>query len=190
MIKPQLDDVLKKFDLVFFVKFLSVLIPLHVFNLAFISITDPYNIYSAFIDHHLNYITWISSSILHTSNLIDRVLGINSFVNGRIIEVLEGAQIYLEFPCLGLGIAFFWVAFITAHKISYKAKLKWCLTGIFTIWFINIWRIAILLFVMQNHWKQSSYMDHHDLFNLAAYTLIAVLAYSFKRQQKNSVEAV
>lgn len=190
-IKSMSINLLKYFDLVYFLKFAFFLIVLYYFNAFYNSITEPTgNIYSSFLDHYLNYIAWIRRSILHTSNLIAHVFGLNSYVGDiYTLKVFKGASVTIEIPCLGIGMMSFWIAFVTAHTSNWRKKLYWCLGGIIAIWFINCWRVALLLLAIEKGWKVSKwdvgyYMDHHTIYNLAAYSLIVFLIYLYYRQNK------
>lgn len=176
----------KYFDVAYFIKFIIVLVAFYYFNILYLGVTDPKNYYSPFLDRHLNYISWFISSILLTAKFINNAFGLDPVVAGIKIGITKGASVLLNFACLGFGIMSFWLAFIIAHKGGWKKKLAWCLTGILTIWFINCWRIAILLLALQNRWKGNKYFDHHDLFNIAAYVLILKLIYLYTDQSKRS----
>lgn len=173
-------------DVGYFIKFVIVLVGFYYFNLWFLGITDPQNFYSPFLDHNLNYISWVTASILQTSNGIEHTLGIQSFVAGKLIAVPKGAGVLLNYTCLGFGILGFWIAFILAHKINWKRKLFWCVMGMSAIWLINVGRITVLLLALQNKWKGNNYMDHHDMFNVAAYCIIFLLIYFYNRESRKS----
>ncbi len=143
--------------------------------------------YSPFIDNYLNYISWIDSSILYTSNLIVHAFGLHSFVIGKVIKIPAGASVWLWPPCTGLGIMSFWIAFVFSHRLHWKIKLFWSLTGIVIIWFVNCWRIALLLMSLQNKWKTFKFIDHHEMFNIAAYSVILLLIYFFSKRSRKEM---
>ena len=172
-------DFSKYFDLHYFLRLISILILLYYFKFFFRGITDPKNFYSPFIDHNLNYVTGLKSSILNTSNVLAHAFGLNSYVDGKIIRIPKGAGVVLNLPCLGLGIMSFWIAFIFAHQNNLAKRFQWCLIGVAAIWFINCLRISLLLFAVQSKWKVNKYINHHDLFNLVAYAIIILMIYFF-----------
>lgn len=171
----------KYIDFTFLTKFILLFFPLYYFHILFLGITDPNNYYSQFLDEKLNYIKWLTSSINYTASLITHFFGINAIVNQKVIYVLSGANVYLEFPCLGLEIMSFWIAFVIAHKISWQRKFYWSLSGIAAIWFLNCWRIALLLIALQNWPPGANQINHHDIFNSVSYVIICLFIYLFYR---------
>ncbi len=176
----------KYFDFHYFLRLISILILLYYFNFFFRGITDPKNFYSPFIDHNLNYVTWLRSSILYTSNILAHAFGLNSHVDGKIIKVFKGAGVILNLPCLGLGIISFWIAFIFAHRNNFVIRFQWCIIGIVAIWFINCLRISLLLLALQNKLEVNKYINHHDLFNYIAYAAIILLIYFFNAKNNKA----
>jgi exosortase/archaeosortase family protein len=172
------------FDKSFFIRFILLFVPLYYFHIGFLAITDPNNYYSAFIDNNFNYLKWVTNSINSTASLITHFFGINSGVEGKLIFVQGGARVLLEFACLGVGITSFWVAFIVAHNAPWKSTLYWCLGGIIAIWFLNCWRIAILVIAIQNKWEGNRFFDHHDVFNLVSYIIISLFIYMYYKRNK------
>jgi len=172
-------------DLSFLLRFILLFLPLYYFNIFFLGITDPKNYYNSFLDENLNYIKWVTFSINYVASIFTGFFGIDSIVAGKQIFVEHGASVLLEFSCLGFGISSFWIAFVIAHKASVKSKLLWCLGGVCAIWFLNCWRIAILLIALEKKWPTTGYLDHHGLFNLCSYLIIGLLIHFFlKRNEK------
>ena len=171
-------------DLRFILKFVIIFVPLYYLHIAFRGITDPNDFYLPFLDAYLNYIKWFEASILHTSDFILHLFGYNSFVEGQRIEVFNGAFVRFWPSCAGLGIISFWIAFVVAHDINFKLKFYWAFMGIIIIWFINSWRIAILLMSLEDQWKTPQYIDHHDLYTIIAYGFIFLLMLLFIKTAK------
>jgi exosortase/archaeosortase family protein len=171
-------------DLSFLIRFFLSFVPFFYFNLFYLGITDPKNYYIPFLDHNLNYIKWVTFSINYIAGLITNVVGIDPIIDGKLIFVKNGPGVLLEYACLGFGIISFWVAFIIAHRTSWKYKLYWSLGGIMAIWFLNCMRIAILLIALENNWKGNPYFDHHDMFNLFSYVIICMFIYWFYSNSK------
>ena len=178
-------------DLAFVGKFFLVFLPLYFLPGIYLGVVSPGgSVYFPFLAQYLNFLDWITSSILFTSNFIDRSFGVDSHVNilptasGLLyqIKVPHGAAVTVWLECLGLGLASFWLAYICAQTAGWKTKLFWCSAGIFTIWFINCWRIAILLLALQNKWQVNKYMEHHALFNCIAYAIMLLLVYVFNKR--------
>ncbi len=185
-IRAKYDAVSKYFDLTFFIKFIILLLLLHFFNFFYIGLTvADGRIYSAFLDHYLNYVSWIKDALLHSSNLVAHAFGLNSYVaDWQTLRIVNGPRIKVLDPCLGLEIMFFWIAFINAHANFWMKKAYWTLGGILLIWVINSVRIALILLAVVKGWNPSKYLDHHTLFNLLAYALIGLLMYLFSRNSK------
>ncbi|ADB39508.1 exosortase/archaeosortase family protein [Spirosoma linguale] len=177
------DRLLNYVDGAYLVKLILVFTSLYYFNIFYWGLTDPQNQYSYFLDHYLNYISWFQQSILYMANLLTHLAGLPTFVDlPQQIRTASGATVIISFDCLGFGVLSFWTAYIVAQTGTWKNKLAWCLTGIGIIWFVNCCRIALLLFALEKNWPESQYIDHHDLFNVAAYGIILTLMY-FHNQQ-------
>lgn len=168
-------------DLRFFLKFLISFSILFFFHQFFIGVTTPGNLYSPFVDKHLNYVKWIISAVLHTSAVLVQLAGLHPSVNGSFMTVPNGASIDMGWACAGLGIMSFWIAFVIAHPVSGKQKLIWCLSGIASILLLNCLRIALLLYALENNWKESIYASHHDIFNYASFFIIFLMVVLFVR---------
>ena len=68
------------FDLSFFLRFLPILLILHYFHSAFLGVTSPEGrYYFAVLDEYVNYISWLRLSILHASNFLVHIWGIDAF---------------------------------------------------------------------------------------------------------------
>ena len=187
--KSAVAGISKYFDLSFFGKFLVLLLGLYYFNIFYLGITSPNGrVYSAYLEEHLNYISWISASILHVSDLIVWFFGIDAHVeNFQDLKSSSGAWVSVWLPCLGLGIISFWIAFVISHRGSWKRKLLWSIGGVMLIWFINCWRIAFLLLALDRQWYLDTYVDHHTLFNIIAYSAIGMLVYMYSKSNTKAV---
>ncbi|MBC7887075.1 MAG: exosortase/archaeosortase family protein [Ferruginibacter sp.] len=185
-IKSIKTELSKYIDVDYFVRFLLLLLALRYFNVFYIAIVDQKGlIYSSFLDNYLNYISWIRNSVLYSSNAITHAMGINSYVSLPFyLKTVNGSYVEMVYDCLGLGLMSFWVAFVVANKESLKRKITWCAGGIICMWFINCWRVALLLIALENHWKLNSILDHHTLFNIVAYSLILIMIYLYTKDGK------
>jgi len=176
---------------IFIVKFLVLFLGLHFFNEFYIGITAPGNLYIPFLEEHLNYINWLRSSILYSSEALCDFFGYDSFVEEPyLLKSVTGVSVRMVYTCIGLGIMSFWTGFILAHPIGWRKKFAWTMIGLIIIWIVNCFRVAILLMATANQWNPNKYLDHHDSFNLIAYLLVAILIVLFlKRQglQRNNI---
>lgn len=179
----------KYIDVPYFIRFILLLLTLYYFNIFYISIIDKKGlIYSSFLDNHLNYISWLRNSFLYTSNLIVQAFGINSFVDAPYhLRTLNGSFVEMVYACLGFGLTSFWVAFVVSDKASLKRKIIWCTGGITCIWFINVWRVALLLIALENHWEINSILDHHTLFNIVGYSLIGFMISTYIKNSRKGI---
>ena len=166
-------------DISYFVRFMLLFLALYYFNIFYLGITTAGGkFYSPFLEHHLNYINWIRNAILYTANFIDNILGVHSYVDGpQIIKSSSGVGVNVWLPCLGLGIISFWIAFVITQTNNWHHKLIWSLAGVVIVWFINCWRIALLLLSLDHKWKGNIFIDHHKMFNIVAYSVIIYLMY-------------
>jgi exosortase/archaeosortase family protein len=187
----SLKQVIENPGFIFIVKFLVLFLGLHFFNEFYIGITAPGNLYIPFLEEHLNYVNWLRSSILYTSQGICNVFGYSSYVEEPyLLKSVTGVSVRMVYTCIGLGIMSLWTGFVLAHSISWKQKLLWAMIGLIVIWVVNCFRVAILLMASVNQWNPNKYIDHHDTFNIIAYIFIAVLVVLFLRKhglQRNKV---
>jgi len=162
------------FDWKFFVRFIGIYIVLYYGNLLFWGIIDPKNYYSPFADKYLNYISLLITSVFGFSSMIIHFFGVDTIVDGRYLFIPNGTALYMDQPCLGLGVMFFWIAFIFAAKNPATFKIKWAIIGVLSIWLINCARVTLLFFALEKNWAIGR-LDAHDMFNYAAYVVIALL---------------
>lgn len=182
----MIEKFLKYFDVVYFVRFLLLFLGLYYCHIIFNGVVSKEgNYYSPFLDDHLNYLRWLTFSILRMAGLILQGFGIDSSIEGsQVLKSASGLGINLWLPCLGLGITSFWMAFIVSQKTSLTKKFTWCAGGIAAIWFVNCWRIALLLISLDFEWEKSQFIDHHGIFNIVAYGLVVALILMFNRKSK------
>jgi len=176
----------KYFDVVHFFKFIILVLIFYYFSVAFHGIVSPEGgLYSAFLDQYFNYIDWIRSSIMYAAVVIAYNFGTEAYIAGsQLINIENVVQLNIWLPCVGLGVISFWIAFIITNSGHWKRKLLWSVMGFLAICFINTLRIALLLIALDNRWTGHISIDHHDIFNIAAYTVILLMMYMYNR--KNS----
>jgi len=193
---PLFKQVNRYFDLTYFLRFVLILLAFYYAYLLCIAIARPDgSLHNSFLTNNFHFGNWIRMSVLQVANQIDHAFGLDSYIaNGKNLRVVNGRGVLMARQCLGLEIMGFWVAFVVAHNSSWKKKLFWCFAGIGTIWFINCWRVALLLLALQNNWATVRSIDHHALFNIVAYAFILVLIWRYyrsnKTEAKNAVAAV
>lgn len=178
------------FDISFAVKFLVLFAVFYYANMVFVELITPGDSYNAYFAGHLNYIYWITGSIMHTANLITRAVGLDTqVVNTRYLVVPGGHSLFMNWQCVGLGIFSFWAAFILANSMSWKRKILWGASGFLAIWFLNCCRTALLMIALENNWKEwkqgwmhGRTLDHHDLFNYGCYIILLGMIFLFYRR--------
>ncbi len=182
----------KYFDVAYFLKFTLLFLILHYFHLFFVGITNQGGqLYCPFLDHYLNYVAWIKVSILFTANVIAHALGINSYLllDSYVLKIYNGPGLFMAFPCAGLDVMSFWIAYVIAdNKNSWQKKFYWCVVGIFFIWVINCCRVSLLLLALQNKWEMITGLDQHTMFNVVAYSFVLMMIwlYSTKDEKNNA----
>jgi exosortase/archaeosortase family protein len=169
------------FHFAYFFKLVGLTLLLNYIVVGYNAMVSPEgSIYNSFLDQNWNFIQWIRYVIMEVSNLIAHLFETNSYISGpQMIKIGSTIEVEIWFPCLGLGIMSFWIAFIVTNTGSLRKKLLWCIGGSVGITIINCWRIGLLLISLDKRWQQQTTLDHHDMFNIAAYVLVGLLMYSY-----------
>lgn len=167
------------------IKFIACFALLYFGTAAFIGLAAPGNYYLPFLDKYLNYVAWLRSSLLFGVKSLVGLMGIESFVKDiYTLRVSGGRGVHVGFDCLGYGVLSFWAAFIFANSGRMSQKIKWLLGGFLLVWILNVTRISLVLISLTNHWPPFLSLDHHTLFNIAAYTAIFIMMYFFDKSQR------
>ena len=179
----------KYFDVIHFFKFVTLVLIFYYFSIAFHGIVSPEGgLYSPFLDQYFNYIDWIRSSIMYAAVIIAYNFGTEAYIAGsQLINIDNVVQLNIWLPCVGLGVISFWIAYIITNTGHWKRKFLWSIMGVLAICFINTLRIAFLLISIDNNWTQHISIDHHDLFNIAAYTFIILMMYLYNKKSSATV---
>lgn len=171
----------KKF-LVFSAKFLLVFLLAYYGTVAVIGITSPGKLFSPFIEKYLNYPNWLRYSLLYGSKHLLALFGIDTYTTTDFrLRVPGGRGVFLSYSCIGYGVMSFWIAFVIASAGKFRRKALWWIGGLWIIWLINITRISLLLVAINRNWNSPFGMDHHLLFNIAAYIAIFIVIYFFEK---------
>ncbi|MBS1743293.1 MAG: exosortase/archaeosortase family protein [Bacteroidetes bacterium] len=169
--------------MLFSVKFILIFAVAYYGTVAFIGITSPGKIYSAFADHYLNYPNWLRRTLLFGSKKLLAFLGTDTYSTEDFrLRKTGGRGVFLSYSCIGYGVMSFWIAFVIASTGTFMRKLKWWIGGLMIIWLINIGRIAALLLAIQHDSMEPFGIDHHTLFNIVAYIAIFILIYFFEKR--------
>jgi exosortase/archaeosortase family protein len=136
--------------------------------------------YNSFIDKHLDYVSWLRSSLTHGTKLVVAAFGYPAdFLSQTVLQVKGGRGINVGYDCLGYGVISFWIAFVFANTGSWKRKLIWILSGVVLLWLINVLRISLVLIGINKHWKFPFGWDHHTWFNIVAYVSIFAMIWLY-----------
>lgn len=160
---------------------------LYSISYAWAGLTTPANYYSPFITKYLNYIDWIRSSLLHASKFVGSIFGFDTYIEGTAVRVVNGLGVDIDYPCIGYGIYSFWLAFILSYPSSLKKRITWLFMGFFIIWLCNVIRISFLLILVNKDKNIDVYKfgDHHDIYNLAVYSVIILMILQYTREKKS-----
>jgi len=189
--KPNLT-LSKIFDTSYVVKFLLRLLAFYLFfrlmNWLVIGLIVPGGYHSPFVEHYLNYVSWLKMSILQTASFVAQLFGVKShFFDNSTLQIATGGKLFMAWACVGLELMSFWAAFAFADTTPWRKKIYWCLGGLFCIWFINCLRVALLLVAIKNKWPNFSTLSHHDTFNIAAYGLILLMMFVYYSHNKKDL---
>jgi exosortase/archaeosortase family protein len=166
--------------------FLTLFVVFYYFNILFFGLTSTGHLYNAFLAEHLNYIAWLRYLLLHISAQVLNWLGFTAITSDYELLVAGRATIQLVYSCLGLGVISFFTAFVLAYPKKLKAKLVFLISGILLIEVLNIFRFVLLALFWNK--KQGTIIDHHTIFNIIIYIIIAISIYFWvKHDDKNRI---
>jgi len=167
----------------FVFSFLVLFLLFYYFNILFFGITSPGNYYSPFLADHLNYIKGLRWLLLNSSAFVLNLFGFTAITSDYELLVAGRGVIQLVYTCLGLGLISFFAAFIIAYPKKLRSKVIFLISGIFGIEVLNI--IRFILLVLYWNKRDAQIIDHHTLFNIIIYILIAISLYFWVREPKN-----
>jgi exosortase/archaeosortase family protein len=153
------------------------------FNILFFGITSPGGIYNAFLAERLNYIAALRQVLLDCSVTILKWFGYAAIDNNYELLVAGKGTLAIVYSCLGLGLISFFSAFVLAYPSPLRPKLVFLFSGIFAIEFLNVIRFVLLAIFWSK--KANRIVDHHTIFNILLYIIIALCLYIWiKRNDK------
>ena len=160
-----------KFALAFIILFALF----YYFNILFFGLTNPGHHYSPFLAMHLNYIAGLRGALLASSAWILNMLGYDAISNNYDLLVAGHGTLQVVYSCLGLGVISFFAAFVLAYPKKWRSKLVFLIGGIIGIELLNVLRFVLLAIF----WDKGSLhiIDHHTIFNVLLYLIIAVVLY-------------
>ena len=158
---------------------------------CFIGITSPGGkTYSPLLDHYFNVPRWLTWLIAKSSMAMLQLSGFTVYQFApNNVTIMGSRGVTIIWACLGFGVMSFWTAFVTAHKATWKFKLKWCLSGIIIIIALNITRITLIALANHYHWLAITSLEPHATFNVASYILLFLLVVWFITRYKHYQES-
>jgi exosortase/archaeosortase family protein len=165
----------------FIVSFIFLFPIFYYFNIFFFSLTTPTgHYYNTFLGNNFNYISWLRELLLYCSAQILNFLGFTSITNEYNLLVAGHGNIKLVYSCLGLGVISFFAAFVLSYPQKLKSKIIFLLGGVLGIEILNIARFILLALFWNKHGSQI--LDHHTVFNIFIYVIIAISLYFWVKQ--------
>ncbi|HVW96629.1 MAG TPA: glycosyltransferase [Mucilaginibacter sp.] len=167
----------------FIIGFAVLFAAFYYFNILFFGLTLPGGHYLPFVADHLNYIAGLRELLLQSSATLLHWLGYDVITNNYELLVPGHTAIKLVYSCLGLGVMSFFSAFVIAYPVKFKQKVWFLVGGILVIQVLNVIRFVLLaLYWNSNH---NRVVDHHLIFNIFIYIIIACTLYFWvKRSDK------
>jgi exosortase/archaeosortase family protein len=188
----MIKDTLRYFDFGYFLRFVIIFLLLFLGYTFVIAASAPTGTYYPFVDKYLNFPIVIRYCVLHIGQFILALLGYaTTVVNDKIISYEGSSILQMAWACYGLGLKSFWIAFVCAHKMPWKQKLYWSVSGVGAIFFLNCIRVVVMMISMVDKWTIAEYLgtNAHDLFNYLCYIALMGLILAFyakaKPQQKS-----
>ncbi|MEO9145208.1 MAG: exosortase/archaeosortase family protein [Ginsengibacter sp.] len=138
-----------------------------------IGLAAPGGYYVPFVDHYLDYVSWIKISLMKATGFILSIFQIPTQTEpGYLVRFTGGRGVIIAMDCVGYGVYSFWIAFVAANRGVFWKKIKWIFFGLLALWFINVLRITLFLTSINKGWPMPFGIDHHTWFNIFAYLLI------------------
>ncbi len=145
------------------------------FNILFYKYTTPGVSYIAFLGDHLNYITGLRLLLLKITAQIVSWSGYAVITDQYNLLVAGHGIIRLDYSCLGLGVISFFAAFVLSYPRKWKSRIIFLIAGVLGIQLLNIIRFVLLAIFWDK--KHKLILDHHTIFNIIIYIVIAIAIY-------------
>jgi exosortase/archaeosortase family protein len=170
----------KNGPLKFVALFVILFAAFYYFNIFYFSVTNQGGkYYNAFFAHYLNYIAALRWLVLNASAQMLNWLGYASITNKYELLVAGHGVLQVVYSCLGLGLISFFAAFVIAYPKRRRVKTAFLIGGILGIELLNVIRFIVLAIFWD---KQNNRMfDHHTVFNIFMYFVIAMSLYFWVR---------
>jgi exosortase/archaeosortase family protein len=177
----------KNSPLRFILIFLTLFLVIYYFNVVVYGLTSRGNHYSAFLDEHFNYIRLLRHFLLKVTQHIVTWFGFTSITNDLQLLVAGRGTLYMGYDCLGFGVMSFFSAFVIAYPKRLKSKLLFLVAGLLCIQLLNIVRLVVLALFWDK--RPGTILDHHTIFNIIIYIIIAISIYFWVKRDDNQPES-
>jgi exosortase/archaeosortase family protein len=180
--KPKLSPAL-----IFVIKFLGLFAFIYGFYVLYLAmISSGGKLYAVFFDKHLNFISGLRYVLIESSAAILNILGYETRTNVYQMLVVGHNLVHVGYDCLGFGVMSFFTAFVIAYPGLLKTKLYFWGIGLLVIQLLNLSRFVILSI----YWRPTKNVyisDHHTIFNIIVYMIIAISLYYYTRYQDKAI---
>lgn len=169
----------------FAVTFVMLFALLYLSYLGLLGLTAPGNHYSPFLAHYFNLVHWLRILLLNSTKGLLTLMGYSTIVNEYNLLVAGHNLLLLNYDCLGFGVMCFFSAFVITYPKPLVKKIVFLVCGLVVIQSLNILRLTWLALF----WKKTTnpLADHHTIFNITIYILIAIALYFWvKGPNKNT----
>ena len=153
-----------------------------------IGLAAPGGYYSPFIEHYLDYVSWIKNSLINATAGILSIFHVPTIKEpGFALRITGGRAIIIAMDCVGYGVYSFWIAFVAANTGTLRRKVTWIIAGLLILWLINVIRITLFLVAINKGWPMPLGIDHHTWFTIAAYGMIFILIWWYDKTSENKI---
>ncbi len=173
--------------LTFLIKFVLLFLLFYYFNIYYFGVTTPGIHYIPFLANHLNYISGLRIVLLKSGAGLLNLMGFTAITDDYDLLLAGHGMLRIVYSCLGLGVISFFAAFVIAFPAKRKSKAWFLLAGVIGIEALNVLRF-VLLAIFWNK-KEHHIIDHHTIFNLLLYLIIACTLYFWVRHNDESNKA-
>lgn len=171
----------------FALKFVVLFGLLYLSYLGLLGLTSPGNRYSPFLAQYFNVVHWVRWLLLNSTKGLLTFLGYRTIINEYNLLVAGHNLLLLNYDCLGFGIMCFFSAFVIAYPKPLLKKIIFLVCGLLVIQSLNVLRLTWLALF----WKKTSnpFADHHTIFNITIYILIAIALYFWVKSPNKNTNA-
>lgn len=154
------------------------------FTIFWIGVTSKGNMYWAFAAESLNFVALFRRSLLFSAKEVCSLFGYETAFIGEFTLRVGNRAIRLVYSCLGFGVMSFYAAYVLAWPSgSFLQKWVPLFSGLAFIVFLNVMRLALLPIIHIEYPSTRKFpIDHHDIFNVILYLVIAVMLISWTRK--------